>query len=106
MSCRIGDCPLPSDPETDLCEFHADLVRICRTNMEMAKHQSPPKRIPKCRRCTAKMVAQSWRPGKWEFYCPNGCEYCYWCRRYIHFSDKCRHGVPTERAAEQPEMVI
>ena len=106
MSCQIDGCPLPADPETALCAFHADMVRIARTNMEMAKHQPPPKRIPRCRRCKAKMEAYSYRPGSWLFDCPNGCRYCKRCRKYIDYRDKCPHGVPRRLEPEQPEIVM
>jgi|SRR5579883_884806 len=103
MQCKIGDCPLPADPETELCGFHAEMVRICRTNMVMAKHQPPPKRIPNCRRCKAKMEAFSYRVGYWMFSCPNGCQYCADCRKYIDYRDKCPHGIP-ELRKPKPEV--
>jgi hypothetical protein len=106
MLCTIGKCQLPADPETELCKFHAELVKIARTNMEMAKHQPPPKRIPKCRRCGAKMEAHSYRPGYWMFDCPNGCRFCAKCRRYIDYRTKCPHGVPKELVEEPPELVM
>jgi len=106
MACLIEDCGYPADPETDLCAFHAEMARICRTNMEMAKHQPPPKRIPRCRRCKAKMAACSFRPGYWMFDCPNGCQYCVRCRKYIDYRDKCPHGIPKPLEPESPETVM
>lgn len=106
MSCRFDGCNFPEDPETGVCGFHADLIRIMRTNIEMAKHQPRPKRIPKCRRCGAKMLAFSFRVGCWNFNCPNGCEYCGECRRYIDYRTKCPHGIPKKREPEEPEYVM
>lgn len=74
--------------------------------MEMAKHQPPPKRIPRCRRCNAKMLAESWRVGYWTFTCPNVCEYCARCRKYIDYLMKCPHGIPTPQELDKPEYVM
>jgi hypothetical protein len=94
MHCKIPDCPHDADIETELCEFHASLVALCRTNMELAKGQPPPKRTGRCYRCRAKLGAVSERVGFWMFYCPNGCEYCEDCRKFIDYRTRCQHGVP------------
>jgi len=97
MECKMPGCRLPADLETGWCGFHADLIRLARTNMAMAAHQPPPKRIPRCRRCKAKMFPYSVRPGRWLFECPNGCEFCGRCRKYIDYRTRCPHGIPEPR---------
>jgi hypothetical protein len=94
MQCKMSGCEFPADPETGWCGFHAGLIQLARTNMAMAAHQPPPKRIPRCRRCKAKMFPYSFRPGHWLFECPNGCEYCGDCRKYIDYRTRCPHGIP------------
>jgi len=99
-ACTVEDCGEPADPETGLCEYHEAVARKRRTNMAMAKHQPPPKRIPRCRKCGAKKWAYSNSPGVWLFECPNGCQFCGRCRRFIDYRDKCEHGMPEPRKAD------